>query len=181
MTRRGASGDTHWSSPSSRMSSTQRRLRTQTARWVPWVGVGLLVIFAACTQQTGIGQLPGPAFFGPKDCSKPSPVHLRHPGFVDVGVVTEGGTARAVVMAGRPFPAKTDIKIVWRLTGAGSLSLFATGGSRTLHPAQLGEHIPSLEGRGREWGSVFRFPEAGCYVVHADRGGVSAYTKIAIQ
>jgi hypothetical protein len=119
---------------------------------------------------------------GPKTCSQPSPLKVRRPGFVDVTAVVKGGSARAVVMQGRPFPANADIKMVWRLTGSGPLHLFATGGPEEVNPRQLRKHLfPGLEGPGDEWGSVLKFPTPGCYVVHAQRTGTSAYIKILIQ
>jgi hypothetical protein len=121
--------------------------------------------------------------FGPAMCSQPSAVAVRRPGFVDVTPVVKGGRARAVVMEGRPFPAHADIKIVWRLTGSGPLKLFATGhGSKRIRPPQFAKHsLPGLTGSGDEWGSVFRFPAAGCYVLHAQRSHTKAYIKLLIR
>jgi hypothetical protein len=120
--------------------------------------------------------------FGPKTCTRSSPLKVHRPGFVDVTPIVEGGSARAVVMEGRPFPAKAKIKMVWKLTGSGPLHLFATGASKEIAPLQLSEHsYPGLEGPGDEWGTVFEFRTAGCYVVHAERATASAYIKILIR
>jgi hypothetical protein len=123
-----------------------------------------------------------PVILGPGHCSQPSPVHVQQPGLVDLSVVAKGGSAEAVVMEGLPFPTRAEIKIVWRMTGSGPLNLVATGDSGPVRPQQVREHpMASIEGHGSEWGSVFRFPTSGCYVVHAQRTGVSAYTKIGIR
>jgi hypothetical protein len=118
--------------------------------------------------------------FGPNTCTRPSPLKVHRPGFVEATPAVEGGSARAVVMEGRPFPAGVAIKMVWKLTGSGPLDLFATGASDVA--PQLDEHsFPGLEGPGDEWAAIFRFPTAGCYVLHANRAGTSAYIRIVIR
>lgn len=120
------------------------------------------------------------AQFGPNTCTRPSPLKVHRPGFVEVTAAVEGGNARAVVMEGRPFLADVEIKMVWKLTGSGPLDLFATG-ARDVAPHLTEHSFPGLEGPGDEWAATFTFPKTGCYVLHANRTGTSAYIKIMIR
>jgi hypothetical protein len=164
-------------------------------RHVPVLAVCAMVLslamLDACsgepTIQRSVDTVPrpdaNPARFGPRHCSEPSPVHVRRPGFVDMQLVVRGGTGRAVVMEGRPFPSRAEIKIVWRLTGSGSFQLVATGGKGSIDPlGPVIEHpMAGLEGSGTEYGSVFKFPAPGCYVLHAQHGVTGAYAKIVVR
>jgi hypothetical protein len=75
-----------------------------------------------------------------------------------------------------------QIKVVFRMTGAGNLSIVATGpGGRTLHPVWGPEqHSASTYLRpGDEWGTGWTFPATGCWTIQATRTTGSA--KIAIR
>jgi hypothetical protein len=70
--------------------------------------------------------------------------------------------------------AGAEIKIVWRMTGLGDLSISATGpGSRTIAPTWGPEpHGDSNWQRpGEEWGTGWIFPQAGTWTFHAARAG----------
>jgi hypothetical protein len=65
-----------------------------------------------------------------------------------------------------------EIKIVWRMTGAGDLSMRATGpGGAMTTPVWGPESHGGSTWRkpGDEWGTGWVFPAAGCWVVHATR------------
>lgn len=70
--------------------------------------------------------------------------------------------------------AGTEIKIAWRMTGAGELSISATGpGGRTVMPVWGPEaHGGSnWERPGQEWGTGWVFPAPGRWIFHAARAG----------
>ncbi len=83
------------------------------------------------------------------------------------------GTLWGLVFSRYPVPRGTEAKIVWRVTGAGDVALWATGPSgRRVGPVWGPEaHTGSTWHRpGDEWGTGWRFPEAGCWTVHLGRG-----------
>jgi hypothetical protein len=68
--------------------------------------------------------------------------------------------------------ASQEIKIAWRMTGAGDLTMTATGpDGKTLNPVWGPElHGGSSYRRpGDEWGTGWVFPTAGCWTVNAAR------------
>jgi hypothetical protein len=70
--------------------------------------------------------------------------------------------------------AGTEIKIVWRMTGAGDLSMSATGpDGRVITPAwgPLPHGDSSWSRPGDEWGTGWLFPKPGPWTVHATRAG----------
>jgi hypothetical protein len=78
--------------------------------------------------------------------------------------------------------AGQQIKVVWRMTGDGDLSMVATGPrGKTLHPVWGPEpHSASSYYRpGDEWGTGWTFPEAGCWTIQATRKTGSA--RIALR
>jgi hypothetical protein len=65
------------------------------------------------------------------------------------------------------------VKIVWRMTGSGDFTIVALGPSGMKIPPSQGpiKHLGSDWNRpGDEWGTVFTFPVAGCWDLHATRG-----------
>ena len=75
-----------------------------------------------------------------------------------------------------------QIKVVWRMTGDGDLSMVATGPKgKTLHPVWGPEpHDSSSYHRpGDEWGTGWTFPDQGCWTIQATRKTGSA--KLAIR
>jgi hypothetical protein len=81
--------------------------------------------------------------------------------------------------AGDPLrvPVDEEVKIVWRATGDGDVSVDAVGPSgETLTP----EWGPEIHGSsnwdraGDEWGTGWTFPETGCWSLRLQRGDASA-------
>lgn len=72
------------------------------------------------------------------------------------------------------LPARREVKIVFRMTGSGDLSIRAVGpNGQQLNP----EWGPEAHGGsnwqrpGEEWGTGWVFPAAGCWTVQASRAG----------
>jgi len=81
----------------------------------------------------------------------------------------------ALLMA-RTVPPRVNeqVKIVWRMTGSGTLSLVALGPQgKRLQPDQGPEEHGGSNWNhpGGEWGSIFTFPSAGCWDLHTSRNG----------
>jgi hypothetical protein len=78
-----------------------------------------------------------------------------------------------------PITAGQEVKIVWRMTGAGDLTINATGdkGARTRPTWGPEAHGGSSYDRpGDEWGTGWVFPSAGCWTIHATRATTGAAT-----
>ena len=74
--------------------------------------------------------------------------------------------------SGVPPLTGTEVKIVWRMTGSGNFTIVAVGPYGMKLPPSQGpdEHPASSWSRpGDEWGTVFTFPMAGCWDLHATR------------
>jgi hypothetical protein len=75
------------------------------------------------------------------------------------------------------IPAQREVKIVWRATGEGDLSLEATGpdGAIVLPDWGPDPHLGSNWARpGDEWGSGWTLPEAGCWTFQVSRDDQTA-------
>jgi hypothetical protein len=76
-----------------------------------------------------------------------------------------------------------SIKIVWRMTGTGDLSLVSIGPNGEIVKPDWG---PEPHGGsnwlrpGDEWGAGFTFPSAGCWDLHASRDDVGGDIYIEV-
>jgi hypothetical protein len=89
------------------------------------------------------------------------------------GVPPDDGELWALIFGNYPARQDREIKIAWRMTGDGPLTLHATGprGRRVAPLWGPEEHAGSNWDRpGDEWGSGWRFPQPGCWTVHLVRG-----------
>ena len=117
--------------------------------------------------------ITGPRASGLKNCRPASPIDNS-----SVGPEVQGTATNAVFWAllfstsGVPPLAGTEVKIVWRMTGSGDFTIVALGPNGMKVPPSQGpsEHLGSNWNRpGDEWGTVFTFPVAGCWDLHATR------------
>lgn len=82
-----------------------------------------------------------------------------------------------------PIRVNEQVKIVWRITGSGALTLTTTDPGGTAHPLQWGpdQHLSSEYHRpGQEWGAGYLFDEPGCWALGATRGTASAVVWLDI-
>src|SRR5579859_3801027 len=121
--------------------------------------------------------ITGPTTPGLKRCQPASPIDNSA-----VGPEAQGTATNAELWAliqstsGIPPVAKTEVKIVWRMTGYYQFSIVALGpAGEQVSPSQgPAPHGGSNWNRpGDEWGTVFIFPVAGCWDMHATRGDAS--------
>ena len=127
--------------------------------------------------QTPSPTVTRPAALGQKDCQPASPID-------DLSSIPEvHGTATnaqlwALLMSttGVPPQAESLVKIVWRMTGSGDFHIVALGPDNMKVQPSQGPTLhtgSSWDRPGDEWGSVFTFPVAGCWDLHATRDNVS--------
>ena len=127
----------------------------------------------------------GPTTPGLKNCQPASPLDNSSVG-PEVQGTANGAELWALIesTSGIPPLAKTEVKIVWRMTGFGDFSIVASGphGLKVSPSQGPSEHLGSNWNRpGDEWGTVFTFPTAGCWDLHATRSNASGdiWFKIA--
>jgi hypothetical protein len=94
-----------------------------------------------------------------------------------------GGEVNALVFGPLPPQSGTDLKVVWRVTGGGDLSVTAErpDGSEsdlTFGPEPHGSS--NFSRPGDEWGTGFRFDEPGCWRLTVQRGAVLARVMIEV-
>ena len=148
----------------------------------------IVILLAACSNST-VATAPSPTVsptpkLGAPGCKPPSPMHPAPPqGLPEVQGTATGVQLWALFFADMPIHPKQEIKIVWRMTGAGDLHLVAVSprGIR-IPPDWTQEHGGSNWQRpGQEWGSGITFPVAGCWDQHATRGTSSGDVWLVVQ
>lgn len=152
------------------------------SRGAALVLIGVLAI-ASCT--TGRADSPPARRVAPNldemplgrpGCQPASPMVPRADnGFPEVKATTSVGSLYGLVMG--PLRAGQEIKIVWRMTGAGPLS--ATSVAPDGRQVPLGfapdRHGASNYDRpGHEWGVGYNLDQPGCWDLVLRRGGVRA-------
>ena len=158
----------------------------------------ILILLAACSTHASTssplskGSSPMPpaataarvAPLGAAGCQPPSPLDAApSQGLPEAQGTVSGVQLWALFFTEMPVHSRQEIKIVWRMTGAGNLHLAAVGsGGRGLSPDWVQTHGGSNWQRpGQEWGSGFTFPVAGCWDLHATRGASSGDVWLVVQ
>lgn len=143
-------------------------------------GVGLVYGFDSTDQSRKAGSpdeeasaTPG----GDTGCRTPSPAERWKKSYplVEVRGDAAKGELWALVFQQLPIQVDREVKIVWRMTGTGSLKLVAEHADGTRIRPVYGprEQGGSTWNRpGNEWGSGFVFPKAGCWRVLATRKSI---------
>jgi hypothetical protein len=84
------------------------------------------------------------------------------------------GDVWALLLMGPHIAASRDTKIVWRATGSGAFSVIAIDSDGTIaSPQARPEPHPGGSNwahPGDEWGTVFDFPQPGCWELSVTRG-----------
>jgi hypothetical protein len=81
-----------------------------------------------------------------------------------------------------PIPPRQPAKIAVYMTGGGPLRLWAEGpGSTRIKPEEITAHVGSNWNRpGEEWGTYWRFPRTGCWLLRAERDGVAGTVNLRV-
>jgi hypothetical protein len=84
------------------------------------------------------------------------------------------GDVWALLLSGSQILSGRDVKIAWRATGSGSFHVVAleSEGAPVLPISGPDPHPngSNWQRAGDEWGTVFNFPNGGCWQLQADRG-----------
>ncbi len=110
------------------------------------------------------------------DCRTTSPVEPGQAGIPELEGRASAGEVWALVFHPLPLQAMQETKIVWRVTGLGSLQVGAKDDAGDTARLTFGPepHIGSDWNRpGDEWGTGFIFPKPGCWRLHVRRDDVS--------
>lgn len=85
-----------------------------------------------------------------------------------------------------PIRKRNQVKIVWRVTGTGSVALEVRGPGG--EPAEVlsgpdshGRGASNFIAPGDEWGSGYSFDRAGCWRIRIARGSDSAVVTLAVE
>lgn len=100
------------------------------------------------------------------------------------GTTTPDATLWALLFTNYPLSAGTESKMVWRMTGAGNITINARApDGRTIHPTWGPEpHTGSSWNRpGAEWGTGFRFATPGCWTLTATRGTTTGTVNLTVR
>lgn len=137
-----------------------RQLRGTASNHVRRAGASILVAipFAACAPTTptvSSSPSPSPLVLGRENCNQPSP-RVPSPGMEPpalVGTVTEGHSIRALM---EPLVYVGDeAKIIWRMTGTGSLVIYAVHDDGTrIEPLQMDPHAGVGDGARKHPGPL---------------------------
>lgn len=108
----------------------------------------------------------------------------EHPETGEVRAVAKGAEVWALLFAMVPFEHGRDVKIVWRMTGTGPLTVTAelpdgTRAKRTFGPEEHGGS--TWQRPGDEWGTGFNFPKPGCWRLTATRTVGSGYIDLPVK
>jgi hypothetical protein len=126
------------------------------------------LLLGACTVDRDARPTPTPA---PRAVPTPTcPASADIAGAEQQGAA-ENATLWAMVFSPRAT-AGQQIKIVWRMTGSGSIGFTAAGpGGTTVRPVWGPEPHggSSFQRPGEEWGTGWVFPAAGCWTIKVQR------------
>lgn len=118
------------------------------------------------------------ALLGQPACEPPSPVRA-----FEIRGTSESAEIYGLMMMSTPRVGE-EIKIVWRMTGSGELSITATGPTGEPLPLTFGpeRHAGSTYDRpGDEWGSGYKFTQPGCWQLHLEREDTSGDVWLQVE
>src|SRR5882762_607881 len=138
----------------------------------------LLLALVACSSpfQSASEATPTPKVayigsIGSNSCAPGATFPGRAP---EAGFDSPQGSLWVLVFGPIPPTAKTDTKIVWRMTGSGNITIAAKGPDGTeLKPSSqqqvAGLNASTWNHPGNELRTFFTFPRAGCWHFHLSR------------
>ena len=89
----------------------------------------------------------------------------------------QAGQCLGSVLRPRATHARNEIKVAWRMTGAGAFSFRASDATGKVAPlawGPVGHDSSEWNHRGDEVGTGFSFPHVGCWDIHVARSDTSA-------
>jgi hypothetical protein len=97
--------------------------------------------------------------------------------------VATGGEVNALVFGALPPRAGSELKIVWRVTGDGDLTVSAERPDGSAGVLSFGPEFhpwSNFSRPGDEWGTGFLFDVPGCWELDVRRGDVHAQVMIEV-
>jgi hypothetical protein len=114
------------------------------------------------------------ASLGSAGCNPAAVFHGWHgpDGIPEVGMDSSRGSLWALFFHAVPPPSRTEIKVVWRMTGSGPFTFTvsdADGKTVQLAWGPTGHGSSNWDHPGDEVGTGFTFTHAGCWNIHVAR------------
>jgi hypothetical protein len=136
--------------------------------------VAVVVLAGGCTSDSsGVAPTRAPARTPAAPTSCEASARPATNGLVERQGVGTGASVWALFfLTGPGISAGDEVKVAWRMSGSGALSMAATGpGGRTVRPVWGPEpHGSSTWSRpGDEWGTGWVFPVPGCWTITLTR------------
>jgi hypothetical protein len=160
------------------------------------IGAGVALLFsglllAACTADRPQAARPtAPVATTPaRTAATAAPPSATCPASAELGagLPERQGMGQGVTLWGLFFAPKAvagkEIKIVWRMTGAGDLAMTASGPDGATTKPTWGPEMHSgsdFHRPGDEWGTGWVFPSAGCWTVAAKRDSGTAHMILRV-
>jgi hypothetical protein len=123
---------------------------------------------------------------GKPGCRPPTRLRAAPNSLPEVHGTSSRGQLWGLVMPQVPLPIRVGeaVKIVWRMTGRGSIRLTSRSPGRQLVPLVFGPdpHATSTYIRpGDEWGAGYRFSHPGCWQLHAQRSNAAGDVWLSVS
>lgn len=149
------------------------------------IGVAVIGVAVACASCSGTSSDRSTATPPSADGQACDRTPIQTSGVPEVQGIGRDATIYGLLFPTHPGPIRSgdELKIVWRMTGQGDLSVsyFAPDGRPgvlTFGPEPHGGS--SYQRPGDEWGTGFSFDAAGCWRIHLERPVGSGDVWIAI-
>jgi len=142
--------------------------------------VVVVLTFACASSSTGATITGGHlGSVGTAGCQPAAAFHSAsaNGGLPEAGMDTTRGSVWALAFSPMPPPAGQEIKVVWRMTGAGPFAFHVSDVAGQSIPLVWGpeDHGSSTwKHPGDEIGTGLKFPHSGCWQIHVTRPNVDA-------
>jgi hypothetical protein len=142
------------------------------------------LVLLACA--AGCSGSPAPATQPTPACRTPSPITPWQAGFPLVEGRGSGVSLWGIVMTSSRGPAQVgeEVKIVWRMTGSGPLTLLSIAPDGRRAPLEWGPVMhdtgSTFNKPGDEWGAGYVFNSPGCWDLRAIRGSLHADVLLTV-
>jgi hypothetical protein len=152
------------------------------------LAIAVVVTFACTSPSTAIKSVPPPSpadsgylgSIGTAGCKPAASFHALgggSGGFPEAGMDTSRGSIWALFFDIVPPPANHEIKVVWRMTGAGDFTFRVSDAAGETVPLVWGPdgHGSSTWNHpGDEVGTGLNFPHSGCWQIHVAKPDADA-------
>jgi hypothetical protein len=144
--------------------------------------ITVVIVTLACTSSTEVKSVTSPALtgghlgsIGTPGCQPAAALHSYT--LPEAGMDTSRGSIWALFFGPVPPKAGQEVKVVWRMTGAGDFTFRVSdleGNTIPLLGGPVAHGASTWVHPGNEVGTGFKFPHAGCWRIHVARADVDA-------